>query len=152
MSQISPHPNPTNCPQSELQEREPTRPRILLLVLLGFAVSQVWRAQIAWQQAQMLVDLPTALSPWYGVVTSAAWALIFATTLLMVWRHVRFAAVAAILAVVLNQAHVWLDRLLFSRSTESMQTLGFAALLSALLIIVVSLPSAHFHINHNGNN
>ena len=122
------------------------RIRLMALALLGFMLAQGWRAVLAVQQALALPDLSGASVRWYVAVSSGLWALVFAVCLLMVFRHVRFAPVAAILAGVLNQAHIWLDRLLFSRSTESMQTLGFAALLSALFLIVLCLPAALLHI------
>ena len=118
------------------------RRKWLVLVLVGFSVAHLWRAVLAIQQAQFLGGLTASPSPWYIAVTSLLWALVFGICIVMVVRHVRFAPVAAILAGVLNQAHIWLDRLLFSRSTASMQTLGFAALLSAVFLIALCLPAA----------
>ncbi len=122
------------------------RIKVLALVLLGFMGVQIWRAALAVQQAVALPDLAGISPLWYVAVSSGLWALVFAICLLMVFRQVRFAPVAAILAGVLNQAHVWLDRLLFNRSTESMQTLGFAGLLSVLFLIALCLPAALLNV------
>ena len=114
----------------------------LLWVLLAHAGVALWRAVLAVQQADFLASLEGGPSPWYIATMGIVWTLVFGLCALMVARRVRFAPVAAILAGVFQQAHVWFDRLFFSRSTESMQTLGFAALLSATFLIALCLPAA----------
>jgi len=134
--------------------------RFFKLVLLGFTLSLLWRMVLALREMGSIPEIAFSPPPLYIAITSGVWALIFAACLGAVLLNLRWGALAAILAGVLNQAHVWLDRLLFSRSTESMQTLGFAAILSALFLILLCVPAAHFYARQtsrlpsrlNGNN
>jgi uncharacterized membrane protein (DUF2068 family) len=122
-----------------------SRPRLLIFVLLLFGLAHVARAALALQQHTQLPQLPVAPSPIYEAVTSAAWALIFAICAMGAWLRSRWTSWAAILAGVLNQAHVWVDRLAFNRSTESFQTLGFATLLSFVFLLLIFIPAIAFH-------
>lgn len=125
----------------------PSRPRLLILVLLLFCIAHVWRAGLGIQQSMQLSQLSITPSPIYEVVTSAAWALTFGICAVGGWLRSRWISWAAILAGVLNQAHVWVDRLAFSRSTESFQTLGFAALLSFVLLLLIFIPAIAFRFS-----
>lgn len=134
--------------------------RLFKLILLGFVLSQLWRMGLALREIGSIPEIAISPPPLYIAITSGLWAVIFGACLGVVMLNLRWGALAAILAGVLNQAHVWLDRLLFSRSTESMQTLGFAAILSALFLILLCIPAAHFYARQtsrlpsrlNGNN
>ena len=119
--------------------------RLFKLILAAFCLAQLWRAVLAVQELGAIPEIALSPPPLYLAITSAVWALVFGACLWVVAMRLRWAAVAAILAGVLNQAHIWLDRLLFSRSTESMQTLGFAAILSALFLVSLSISAAHFY-------
>ena len=123
----------------------PKLPRILIFVLVLFCFANVFRAMLAFQQYTQLPDLPASPSPLYAAITSAAWSLIFGICVAGAWLRSRWVTWAAILAGVLNQVHVWLDRLAFSRSTESFQTLGFAAVLSAILLLLICIPAIIYH-------
>ena len=124
-----------------------TRPRLLIFILLLFCFANVFRALLALQQNAQLPQLPVSPAPLYEAVTSAAWVLIFSICTLGAWLRSQWAAWAAILAGVLNQAHVWVDRLAFSRSTESFQTLGFAAALSAILLLSLVIPATIYRLH-----
>lgn len=134
--------------------------RLFKLILLGFTLAQLWRMALALRELGGIPEIALSPPPLYIAVTSGLWAIVFAVCLGVVLMNLRWGALAAILAGVLNQAHVWLDRLLFSRSTESMQTLGFAAILSALFLILLCIPAAHYYARQtsrlpsrlNGNN
>ena len=117
------------------------RPRVLIFVLLLFCLAHVLRGALAVQQNMQMPELPVTPSPIYEAITSAAWALIFGICTIGACLRSRWVWWAAILAGVLNQAHVWLDRLAFSRSTESFQTLGFAAVLSIILLLSLIIPA-----------
>jgi hypothetical protein len=133
--------------QSAPPSAPPRRPRLFVFVLLLFCFANMFRAVLAFQQNTQLPQLPVSPSPLYEAVASAAWALIFGICIAGAWLRSRWAAWAAILASVLNQAHVWVDRLAFSRSTESFQTLGFAAALSAILLLSLVIPATIYHLN-----
>jgi hypothetical protein len=124
--------------------QSPPRPRLFIFVLLLFCFANLFRAGLAFQQNVQLPQLPVSPAPLYEAVTSAVWALIFGICTVGAWLRSQWAAWAAILAGVLNQAHVWVDRLAFSRSTESFQTLGFAAVLSAILLLLICIPAFIF--------
>jgi hypothetical protein len=116
------------------------------MVLCLWALAHAARAWLAAQQAAAIPELPDIPSTSYVVVVSVAWALVF---LACVWGAVRslpWIAWAAILAGVCNQIHVWIERLAFSRSAESFQTLGFAALRSAVLLLFLALPALVYHL------
>ena len=127
----------------------PARPRVFIFVLLLFCLAHVLRSLLAVQQNTQMPDLPVTPSPFYEAVTSAAWAIIFGICAIGAFLRSHWVWWAAILAGVLNQAHVWLDRLVFSRSTESFQTLGFAALLSFVLLLCIFIPAIIFR-THRG--
>ena len=122
----------------------PRRPRVLALVLALFCIGNLVRSVLALQQAVQLPDVPGSPFFIYVAVTSAGWAVVFAICTIAALFRQRWTGWAAILAAVFNQTHVWVDRLAFSRSTESFQTLGFAAFLSLVLLLIIIIPALAF--------
>ena len=122
----------------------PPRPRILPLVLILFCLGNLIRSALAVQQVVQLPEVSASPSFVYVAVTSFGWAAVFAICTIAVLFRQRWAAWAAILAAVFNQTHVWVDRLVFSRSTEAFQTLGFAAFISFVLLLIIIIPALAF--------
>ena len=120
------------------------RPLVLPFVLALFCLSNLLRSVLAAQQLVQLPDVSASSSFAYVAVTSAGWAAVFAICTIAALLRQRWMAWAAILVAVFNQTHVWVDRLLFSRSTESFQTLGFAAFVSFLLLLIIIIPALAF--------
>ena len=116
----------------------------LPFVLGLFCLGNLIRCGLALQVALQLPDVPGSASFVYVAVTSAGWAVAFAICTIAAVLKLRWAAWAAILAAVFNQTHVWVDRLVFSRSSESFQTLGFAAFISFLLLLLIIIPALAF--------
>ncbi len=113
-------------------------------MLAVFCISNLIRSVLALQQVVQLPDVPGSASYVYVAVTSAGWAVVFAVCTIATLLKQHWAAWAAILAAVFNQTHAWADRLLFSRSTESFQTLGFAAFISFVLLLTIIIPALSF--------
>ncbi len=117
----------------------------LLPFALGFfCLGNLIRCGLALQYAVQLPDVPGSASFVYVAVTCAGWTVVFAICTIAAVLRLRWAAWAAILAAVFNQTHVWVDRLVFSRSSESFQTLGFAAFISFLLLLLITIPALAF--------
>ena len=111
--------------------------RLLIATLVLFAFANLARAALALQQLA-LGDVPVAEPPAYLFVISLAWAAVFATCAFGFARSRRWAARVTISAIVLYQTNLWLNHLVFARSSEAVASAGFAALLSALSIVIVS--------------
>lgn len=69
---------------------------------------------LALREIGSIPEIAFSPPPLYIAITSGLWAVIFGVCLGAVLLNLRWGALAAILAGVLNQAHVWLDWLLFS--------------------------------------
>jgi hypothetical protein len=112
-------------------------PRLLLGVLALLCLENLVRVGLSVQQAQQLSALPTALSPLYVALTSAAWGAIYLACLLGVARQTAWAWWFTCGSVLLYEVYLWLTRLVFARSNEVFATLGFRAILSAVTLVVV---------------
>ena len=110
--------------------------RVLAFVLIVFSVANVARAILSLQEAQQS-QVVTAVPPFYLVAMSSVWAIAFAVTAYGIVRDRRWAPRDTIATIVLYQANLWLNRLAFTRSSEATARIGFAALLSAVSIIVI---------------
>jgi hypothetical protein len=117
---------------------DPSRPpRLLLVVLILLCVENLVRVGLAVQQAVQLPALPTVLSPAYVAVTSAVWAVAYIACIAGVAWQRTWALRLTIGVVVLYQVYLWVTRLAFSRSPEVFATLGFRAILSTIMVLVV---------------
>jgi hypothetical protein len=111
--------------------------RLLLLLMLLLSAENVSRVGLSIRQLIDLPALPTALSPVYLALTSAAWAAAFAACLFGLARLNPWAPRTTLVVNVLYQGYLWLNRLAFGRSSEAFAVIGFRALLSAAVLGVV---------------
>jgi hypothetical protein len=107
---------------------------LLFIVLLLLCVENVARFGLSIQQAIQLPDLPTSLSPVYVAAMSAVWAVAFGACAYGVARLSAWAPRVVIVTVLLYEANLWINRLVFSRSSEAYATVGFRVLLTLALI------------------
>jgi hypothetical protein len=111
--------------------------RLLIAALIAFTLANLIRAALVLQQIA-LVDVPVAEPPAYVFVMSLAWAAAFGGCAFGFARSRGWAARVTIAVIVLYQANLWLNHLVFARSPEAAARAGFAALLSVLSIVLVS--------------
>lgn len=112
--------------------------RVLIVALALFAIANFARAFLAVQQAVQLPDLPVAAPPAYLVSMSMVWTVAFGACAYGMARSRGWAPRVTIAVIVLYQANLWLNHLVFSRSSEAEARFGFAALLSTLSILFIS--------------
>ncbi len=124
-------------PRPEGSDAPARPPRLLLVVLILLCVENLARVGLSVQQAVQLPALPTALSPLYVAVTSAAFAAAYAACVIGVAWRAAWALPATAAIVLAYEAYLWVTRLAFSRSPEAFATLGFRVLLSAVTLGVV---------------
>jgi hypothetical protein len=112
--------------------------RLLAIALALFCLANAARAVLAVQEANQLPDVPSAIPPGYVSAMSVAWAVAFGVCAYGIWRSRHWAPRVTIVAIVLYQANLWLNHIVFTRSPEANERIGFAALLSALSIVLIS--------------
>lgn len=122
--------------------------RLLIASLILFALANLIRAVLALQQAG-ITDITAAEPPAYVMVISVVWMAVFGACAFGVARSRPWAARVTIAVIVLYQANLWLNHVLFTRSPEAEARAGFAALLSVLSIVLVS--GAAFWVGRNMN-
>ncbi len=106
-------------------------PRLLSLVIAWFCLENLARAGIAIAQARELAALPSAMSPYYVTAISAGWCVAFGANLLVVWLRPAWRVAMSLSVMTLYQANLWLNQLVFARSSEATETAGFRAILTA---------------------
>jgi hypothetical protein len=109
----------------------------LLGVLALLCLENLARAGLSLQQAVQLPTLPTALSPIYVALSSAAWAVVYLVCIIGIVRQTAWAWWATVGVAVLYQAYLWVTRLAFARSSEAYATLVFRVILSVFTLVVV---------------
>lgn len=117
--------------------------RSLLLLLLGGLA--LWNGLRAWEAAQMLVHGLEFPRPWllYALFAGSVWALAFLGCALGITLRRRGAARVTIAAIVVHQVFALVEQLLGTRAPEAQARLGFAALVSAALVlgaILLTMP------------
>ena len=104
--------------------------RLLSLVLLWFCLENLARIVLSLRQARELSGIATALSPYYVAAISAVWLCAFAGNLMVVWLRPEWTVPLSLSVMALYQANLWLNRLVFLRSSEATETTGFHAILT----------------------
>jgi hypothetical protein len=112
-------------------------PRLLLVVLGLLCLENLARVGLSIQQTVQLPNLPTALSPVYVALTSALWAMGYLICVVGVIRRAAWAWWVTVAVTIGYQVYLWVTRLAFARSSEVFAVLGFRAILSAAMLVVV---------------
>jgi hypothetical protein len=122
---------------------EPKRPRrvtifSLLVLLLGSGLNLA-RAVWALRQADALADisLSTTLPMPLLAATSLVWSVVFGVCCVGLWRLRPWGRTGTLAAVTLFHGHIWLNHILFDRSTYARQVWPFAIVhtLAALFVV-----------------
>ncbi len=110
---------------------------LLIVLLLFFALSNALGAleTVRWFDSELALHSAAELR--YLLAFNAFWAFAFATALWAVTTSQRWAARGTIAVAMLYQAHLWLNRALLTRDTESMARLPFEAIISAATSLAV---------------
>ncbi|MCS7059684.1 MAG: hypothetical protein RMN25_00825 [Anaerolineae bacterium] len=117
----------------------PPAPRLLMIVLMWFCMENAVRAALAVQQVVEWAELPTALPPDYVAASGIVWSILFAVNALVAWLRPQRVVSISLIIMTLYQAHLWLNRLAFGRSSETAETLGFRAILTIASFIGLTI-------------
>ena len=116
----------------------PRRVTLLALAYIALALFNLLGAVSGVQRYTVLRDLPLAVPPAYLIVSSAAWAMIFAVFGNGLWRLREWARRAAPLALALYLAQGWFDQLVLARSDYARLSFPFHLALHLAVLALVS--------------
>lgn len=114
--------------------RRPRSVTLLALVVFILGLAQGVRAATFFQQRAVLAGLGLSIPLPYAVGAAAVWCAALLAAAAGLWNLGRWAGWLTLAAVTGSQAQGWIDRWLFARSDYARLTVGFNAVLTALIL------------------
>lgn len=108
--------------------------RLLVFLLMAFALANIARCGLAIQQAITLPDLPQPFAAWANAATGAVWALGFGLAALGAAARLRIMRWGSVVLMALYHAHLWLNRAAFARAENAPLTAEFNLLLAVIAV------------------
>lgn len=121
--------------------------KLLIFVLLAFALANVARCGLAVRQAVTLPDLPQPAAAWVNALTGAIWAMGFGLAALGIALRIHIMRWGSVLLMALYHAHLWLNRAVFAQAENAPATIGFNLALTALAVGLVAVLAAKLRLN-----
>lgn len=112
----------------------------LAVLVLGIGLGNVVRFFVALAGGSAMPDLPLSVSWTYLALTSAFWALVLIVCAGGLLWFKRWGRMAALAAITLYEAHVWVNHLLFDRSDYALQRRPWDLLFTVLLLVLGWVP------------
>lgn len=116
--------------------------RLLVFLLMAFALANAARCGLAIQQALSLPELPQPFGAWVNAATGAVWTLGFGVAALGAGAGLRIMRGGSVALMALYHAHLWLNRAAFARAEDAALSAGFNLALAALATGVVAALAA----------
>ena len=117
--------------------KRPFSVTLLACCVLLLAAWNVWRAILAAQRYEFMRDLNVGTPAILLIVIGAAWAIGFAIAAFGLWRLRAWGRHWMLIAIVLYQLNLWIERLTLERTSYELLTRPADLAVSLLIIIAI---------------